>query len=129
MKKSSLDPVFKFRDQKVKMLQGELASLVRYEENLKEKENALARETDELDRLMHEMRCKGNLKEQHESLSYSIQLHHQLIKIHEQLASQRKTIFSKQQDLSQALKERKIIEKLKEKQYSSWLQKIANAED
>lgn len=120
----SLEPLLKFRAQKVKILQHEFAHLSRKEKEIKREEEKLQSEMRLLEECLMKRRAEGDLQFQNDAFGYSAHLYEQIHKFQEMRVEQQKNLSLKQQELLKALQERKIVEKLKEKHYSQWKQKI-----
>lgn len=125
MKKFSfaLESLLKIRMQKVNVLQADLASLRQEEGKIRIQCELLKKEKNELEERLQQMRFLGEIRYQEDFFMYSTHLDQLIVELERQGGECQKKIFLQQEDLLKALKERKIVEKLKEKQYSQWQQK------
>jgi len=123
-----LETLLKVRKAKEGRIQRELAYVQQKWTQLKEKEESVERQ---MTSLIEAIRKKREQKEHGLEETYSQLLDHlkmTLSQTQEALALQSKQVEEKQSQLKQAIKERKVIEKIKEKHYAGWRVQAAQSE-
>lgn len=124
-----LETLLKIRQAKEGRLQRDLAYTQQKWNQLKEKEGSIEKQ---IAALLEEIRKKREKKEYGLQETYSQLLEHlnaSLIQIKESLELQGRQITERKEQLKQALQERKVIEKIKEKQYTQWRIQAEREED
>jgi flagellar biosynthesis chaperone FliJ len=124
-----LEALLKIKKQNIKKIQQKLLELEQEVRVLHKKKKEKEQEIFKIQETLRTQRQKGVLKENQNEILYLEQLYEEI-----QLMEKRETLlkleFEKSQGvLSIAIREGKIVEKLKEKKYALWQVKNKNAEN
>ncbi len=114
----SLETLLKVRKQKVKMVQADLFTLRKKSQLLEQKKKEIEEEIDETTETIREERLRGELNFQALEDRYLQKLHNALGTVIENMAVKEEALSAKRMRVSQAFKEKKVVEKLKEKHFT-----------
>jgi hypothetical protein len=123
-----LKTLLQVRTRAIKLHGIELFEHARRCHELKEEENALREQIRDALKKQEESRSRGDLKNECAFELYFSSLEERLKCVNREKESVQKNFVQSQKKTSKAIQERKIVEKLKEKQYSLWEVKIEQQE-
>lgn len=113
-----LETLLKVRKQKVKIMQADLFNLLSKNHLLEKKKKEIEAEIEELAGTMRKERVRGELNLQATEDRYLQKLHASLEVIIENMVLKEQALLAKRSQLNQAFKEKKVVEKLKEKHFT-----------